>query len=262
MRLFPLLLLLLCGSVQAELKCDLDLQYGLIVNENQIRVIRDSRALYQINGNDQLIVQGNWIHLNPEQQVHLRNLSEGLHYVVPKMTLLATEGVELAIQTVDQVYIGLVGKEHKSYKKLQNALKRVHKKVKKKFGRSYDYYFMGPGDLENVDNLMDAELEEELELAIDTSLGGILSAIGSLTKGDLNQELQIEELSQRLEQVGEQIERQVAPKADSLRQKAHWFCKKMTKLDIAEEALRASVPELKPFNVIISTRPQIPISDP
>ena len=35
---------------------------------------------------------------------------------------------------------------------------------------------MGPGSLEHVDDLVDRELEEHLEEAISTSIGGILSA--------------------------------------------------------------------------------------
>lgn len=256
MRLFPLLLVCFAWPAVAGIKCDVDLNYGLIVNRQQIRVIDESHTLYQINGEEQLIVGGNWINITPEQTEQLSMLSSGLHYVVPKMTLLATEGVQLAVETVEQVYTGLVGRDHKSYEKLQDALMRVHIKVKEKFGRSYDNYFMGPGNLENVDTLVDAELEVELEEAIDTSLGGILSAISGLAKGDAETEQRIENLSQRLETMGEEIERQVGPKADNLRQKAKWFCHKMTKLDEVEETLRASIPELQPYNVIISGYPQ------
>ncbi|WP_416305589.1 YggN family protein [Neptunicella sp. SCSIO 80796] len=237
----------------ADFKCEVDLQQGILVNEHQIRVMQDDRTLYQINGDNQLIVKGDWITLNEEQTAQLKELSSGIHYSMPKMVLLATEGVDLAISTVENVYLGLVGEEHTSYQRLQSALKRVRRKVGKKFYHAEDYYYIGPRSLENVDMLVDARMEQEIEHAIDTSLGGILSAIGGLTSdGDSKMEKRMEDLSVRLETMGAEIERQVGPKAQTLRKKAKWFCEKMKRLDVVEDQLRDSIPQLQPYNVIVT----------
>lgn len=257
-RAVLLTLLVMALPVQADLKCDIDLKFGLVVNDRHIRVLDESRTVYQINDMEQLIVQGEWLRLDDVQQAKLAALAEGLHYVVPKMTILATEGVELAVETVEHVYVGLVGSDHKSYDKLQSALQRVQNKIKEKFihaGDAYygDNYYIGPGSMENVDDLVDRGLEEQIEQAINTSLGGVLSAIGGLSAGgDEEKEQRMESLSQRLELVGQEIERQVGPKADSLRLKAKWFCNKMHHLNEIEDSLRASVPEMKKFDVILT----------
>lgn len=251
-RLVFFLLCICSANAQADLKCDVDLNYGMVVGETRIRIVDEAITKYQINNDDQLIVAGHWLELDEEQALLLKELSDGLHYVVPKMTLLATEGVDLAVDTVQHVYIGLVGSDHKSYAKLESSLERVKEKVKKKFIQSNQNFYIGPGSLEKVDELVDQELEEQIEQAINTSLGGILSAIGGLNPGnDADMEQRIEDLSQRLEVMGEEIERTVGPKADTLRKKARWFCKKMERLNDIEEKLRDKVPELKPFNVII-----------
>lgn len=254
MRFALLLVILLLSTPSfAGLKCDVDLQYGVLVSKNRIRVIDESRTLYQINGNDQLIVKGEWIQLNPQQTEVVAELSKGIHYAVPRMILLATEGVQLAVNTVEHVYLGLVGSEHKSYKKLQRRMERVQVKVRKKFIHSGDNYLIGPGSLENVDDFVDKELEEQIEQAINTSLGGILSAIGGLTSnGDDDLEQRMEDLSQRLETVGEEIERHVSPQADTLRKKARWFCTKMKTLNQLEEQLRQEIPTMRPYNVIVT----------
>lgn len=247
-----LVALLFSGIAWSELQCDVDLKFGLLVNKKHIRVTDDGRTVYQINHKSQLIVGGEVIELSKAQRNKLVELSKGLHYVVPKMTLLATEGVQLAVETVEHVYLGLVGPEHKSYDKLQTALQRVHKRVKENYIHSGDYYFIGAGSLENVDELVDEELEEQIEAAINTSLGGILSVIGGLVIGDGTTEERMADLSQRLEIMGEQIEREVGDKAENLRQKATWFCNKMKKLDRAEEALREQIKALKPYNIIVT----------
>lgn len=251
-RFALILLSLISFTSEADLKCEVDLNYGLVVTEKSIRVIDESNTIYQINNANQLIVGGYWIDLNEEQARKVNELASGLHYSVPKMIILATEGVNMAIETVEHVYVGLVGTDHKSFEKLTSALGRVKEKVKKKFIHSSDNYYIGPGSLENVDDLVDQELEAQIEEAINTSLGGVLSAIGGLTSGnDEDMELRMEKLSERLEVMGNEIERTVGPKADSLRKKAQWFCNKMGHLNEIENELRKEVPQLKDVDVII-----------
>lgn len=252
-RLFVAAALLCSAPAFADLECDVDLRFGIVVNEKQIRVLDESRTVYQINDADQLIVKGNWIELNEAQQKNLQDFAKGIHYVVPKMIILASEGVELAVETVEHVYVGLVGKDHKSYDKMQSSLQRVQKRIKERFIHASDNFYIGPGRLENVDELVDQELEEQIEQAINTSVGGVLSAIGGLaSSNDEQTNAKMEDLSARIEIMGQEIERQVGPRADTLRQKAAWFCNKMHYLDKVEEQLRADVKELKPFDVIMT----------
>lgn len=241
-------------QVFADFNCNVDLKYGLVVNDHQIRVIDKSKTLYQINHTKQLIVLGNVIELQPQQQQDLENLAGGIHYVVPKMIILATDGVELAIETVEHVYQGLVGTDHQSFDKLKNSLQRVQRRIRERFIHANKHFYIGPGRLENVNDLVDREIEEQIEQAITTSVGGVLSAIGGLTNGGSEEtEQKIGDLSERLELMGQELERQVGPKADSLRKKAEWFCNKMHSLDEIEERLRKSIPEMKPFNVITTS---------
>jgi len=244
--------LLFASLVHAELDCRVDLQYGFIVNENRIRVVHESVTRYQINGDDQLIVGGQWIQLNDQQKQDIKTLSDNVHEVMPKMILLAVDGVELAIDTVQQVYTGLVGTDHSSYRRIHRALKRVKKKVNKKFVHSDSNYYIGPGSLENVEEFVDQELEEELEQAINTSVGGILSAIAGLSAGnDLDMEERINALSERLEAMDEHFESNIEPQAETLRKKARWFCERMESINEIEERLRASIPQLQPFDAIV-----------
>ncbi|MCY7296015.1 YggN family protein [Alteromonas sp. a30] len=238
--------------MSAALDCNVDLKYGFIIDHNRIRVVDGHITRYQINDFNQLIVGGHWITLSEKQREDVRALAESVHEVMPQMTLMAVDGVKLAVDTVQQVYIGLVGTDHKSYEKLTSALERVKKKVDKKFIHSGDNYYVGPGSLENVDELVDQQLEEEIEQAIDTSLGGILSAIAGLTSGsDADMERRVNELYERLELMGAHIERNIEPRTGSLRKKAQWFCERIESLNDIEERLRESIPQLQPYDAIV-----------
>jgi hypothetical protein len=252
MRFLVFTLLLLSTTVDARTDCQVSLNYGVVVTEQQIRVIgHGGRTMYQINNPVQLIVQGEWIDLNEQQELELIELSEGIHQVVPKMILLANEGVELAVETIEQVYSGLV-KDDESQQKLRKSLERVQMSVKEKFIRANDNFYMGPGSLEQVNDLVDRELEEQLEEAMSTSVGGILSAIGGLVaNGDVS-EKKIAAIANQLETMGDEIGQNVGPKARTLKLKAEWFCNKFKELDKAEDRLRASIKELEPYNVLLT----------
>ncbi|MDF2177445.1 YggN family protein [Aliiglaciecola sp. CAU 1673] len=248
-----LLLVVMSVPALAALKCEVDLQYGLVVNKRHIRITEDAHTHYQINDAKQLIVRGEWIELDEKQEALLHELASGIHYAVPKVIILASEGVDLAISTVDHVYVGLIGSDNDNYERLQKALWRVREKVKGKFIRANENFYIGPRSLEDVDEIMDPELEREIEGALNTSIGGILSAIGGLSsEGDSSIEKRMEELSRRLETMGAEIERRIAPQANTLRKKAEWFCNEMTRLDRIEEELRATVPALKPYDLIVT----------
>lgn len=252
MRFLVFTLLLISPTLHAGSNCEVALDYGVVVSDKQIRVIGlGGRTVYQINYPAQLIVQGEWIDLNEQQEHELSELSYGIHQVVPKMVLLANEGVELAIETIEQVYGGLV-KDDKSQIKLQKSLERVQINVKEKFIRANDNYYMGPGSLEQVNDLVDRELEEQLEEAMSTSVGGILSAIGGLVSNGEGSEENMLAIAKQLETIGQDLEQNVAPKAQTLKHKAEWFCNKFKELDKAEDKLRASIQQLNPYNVLLT----------
>ncbi|WP_018983554.1 DUF2884 family protein [Salinimonas chungwhensis] len=237
-----------------EFTCDIDFSYGLVVNDEQIRVMEKSRTLLQINDQNQLFINGRWQQLTPQQSAWLTEYAQGLHYVVPQMIVLATEGVDLAVDTIDHVYQGLVGADHDSYERLHEAMEKVKDRVKEKFRHASDHYFIGPGSLESVDDFVDAEIEAQLDGTISTTVGGILSAIGGVNPDSDDVDSQrVEQLTRHLEAVGARLGGQMSPKALTLRNKAQWFCNKLEMLNQTEEKLRQSVPAFADFNIITDT---------
>lgn len=240
------------ASAVAAVVCDVDLQYAFIVDERRIRIVGDSITQYQINGDDQLIVGGHWIELNEQQQSDVKLLSDGLHDIVPNMVVLAGQGIDLAISTVEKVVVGLEGDEHTDVQALSDALKQVHKKVQKKFILANGNYYIGPGSLENVDDFVDKELEEEIESAVNTSLSSIFSTISRLVSAsNLDMDAQIDALTGRIERIGTDLARDVVPKANSLRERAGVLCQGIDQLNAAEDRLRLSIPELQNIDVIV-----------
>lgn len=254
-----LLLILTLSTIAVHAKtnsftCEIDLAYGLVVNDDQIRVMDKSRTILQINQQRQLFISGQWVELDAEQQQQLYKYAAGLHDTIPKMIVIATEGVDLVADTINQVYLGLMGSDHESYERLNKEMKDVKERVRDKFRHASDHYFIAPGSLESVDEFVGVDIDEELEQAISTSLGGILSAIGGInTDGNEANQERVDRLSRKLDGMSAQFEDDLAPRASTLKMKAHWYCDRLRSINANEERLRDSVPQFYPFDIITLT---------
>ncbi|HCB10396.1 MAG TPA: hypothetical protein DEO96_12305, partial [Alteromonas sp.] len=111
----------LSAPAAAHYSCDVDLNYGVVVNDDQLRVLKEYLTLYQINHQQQLFVAGDWLTLDDSQAMLVTDYAKGLHSVVPQVTLLATTGIDLATDTVQQMFLSLLGSDHDSYEKLNTA---------------------------------------------------------------------------------------------------------------------------------------------
>lgn len=227
-------------SARADFVCPIDFNYGLVVNETQIRVMQKSRTLQQINHQKDLFVEGRLQTLTEQQQQWLSAYAKGLHELVPNMIVLATEGADIAIDAIDRVYQGFVGKDNDSYERMRETMQKTKMKIKDKFRHASGYYFIAPGSLESVDEFVDAEVEAQVEDAISTSVGGVLSAIGGVDQPTPAADASVQ-----------------APPL-TLKARAQQFCTQLQALDTLESQLASSLPPLDVLDVIISSTQKSP----
>jgi len=161
----------------------------------------------------------------------LYEYARGFHDVVPEITLLAKEGVGLVTDNITRIYSGLVGADGDSAKRLHAQMKKVKARVKDKFGRSYNYYYINPSKLE-AENDIATSLQEQLETGF-SNVSGIVTAIGTFDSST-----ETEETSQ-------------------LRKRAHITCKKLYRLNKIEEKLHAQVRGLRQYDVIIDRNAEL-----
>jgi hypothetical protein len=249
--MMPMVMGLWCGTASADFTCDLDLNYGVVVNDDQIRIVEESQTVVQINHQGQLFIEGRWLKLTPQQQEHLQHYAKNLHDIVPQITLLATEGVNIAIDTVERVYKGLVGTDSDDYAKLKRSMDKVRSQVRDNFKYATDHYYMGPGSAGNVDDLANTGLTAQLGDSFNTSLGGILSAIGSFGQENSNPpSIEMTALTDQLQVLSGESGMGTPPAVNLLLQKAQSYCQSLILLDEEEDALRVYIPELAPYDVI------------
>lgn len=240
--------MLIAGVAQAS-ECDIELNHGLLINSDHIRVMDKHRTKLQINNDEQLFILGEWVKLNPEDTEILRQYSLGLRREVPQIVNIAMEGVEIGLHAIDQVVTGLSG--GRSDTSINKHFEEIKFSLKKKFNRTDEHFYIAPQSLNELSDFFEDELGNELKTIVKGSMGSIMVAVGEAMRSEENSlESTISDMSERMELVSEGIESSLESKTKSLEQKAEQFCHRLIELNKYETKLQQHVPQLLDFDVV------------
>lgn len=246
-------LLPFCGQAYAQ-ECSINLNYGVIIAPQNIRMIDEAQTKVQINNSRQLFIKGREIFLSRDQQELLNTFSLGIRQQVPEIVSIAIEGVDIGLKAVNEVVAGLTGENSAAQQKVQAKFDELKWRIRARFNQSANNYYIAPQDLNDFDEMFKGEFEQEIEEMISTSIGTILEAVGqSILKDDKNEyggETRIGTFDKRLTTISKDLELEVTERAKALDVKAALFCQKLSELDKIEAQLHHAIPELSPYNLI------------
>lgn len=247
-----LLLSSLCSATAIAQQCDINFNYGVVIDPSHVRILDRGQTYVQINGKSQLFVNGREIELSDTQQVELKQYTAGIRKQVPAMVSIAVEGVELGLKTVNKVISTLTGENSESHQKFQEKFDEMQWRLRTRFNHSDQSYYIAPQDFDDFDEVFAGEFDKEIETIITTSVGTILSAVGeAMTNHDAeSSEQRMETFDQRIKTMGSDIKLGVSKRASALESKAEKICTSLKALDAIENQLQQSIPALAKFNLI------------
>ncbi|MCG9767611.1 YggN family protein [Pseudoalteromonas piscicida] len=238
----------LTSFAHANNKCDVELGHGLIITDNEIRIVDDGQTRIQINNDSQLFILGRWIELDQEGERVVREYSLGIRDTVPELVNLATDGVNLGLSAIEQVVEGMSDKEPEV---LKTQLQYVERALMDKFKRGDDFFFIAPQSLSKIDDFFTKEISQKIHSAVHGSLGSILVSLGDAFKSrEGNIEDRINDMGQRMEIISKEIDKSLQKKAHQLEEKAAEYCECLNTLDQTEEKLQRIVPELVAYDLV------------
>jgi len=240
-------------SVVADEECNVELEHGLIITENVIRIVDKTQTRVQINlgsteQDTQIFIKGLLIALSEEETLVLNEFEQGLRNTVPELVNLATDGVNLGLTAIEQVVKGFSDKEPQV---LKNQLEYVEKTLMSKFKRGDDFYYIAPQSLSRLDDFFKNEISEKIHAAVHGSLGAILVALGDAFDSDEgNLEERISDMGTRMDIIATEIDKSLQKKAMVLEAKAAEYCSCLQKLDATETRLQKIIPSLLQFDLV------------
>lgn len=239
------------ASVLAHDACDVDLAAGFNMNETSLEFFseKSKKTLYRIDNDETLIVSGETINLDDDQQALVTQYSTSIKAMVPKVRKVAIEGVDLALEGVNLAFNELLGEGNVVGADLTKELSNLRDEVAERYTLERGFT-IGENGLDN-DELLGDEFEQRIESAVEKaimgSMGSIMMAVGKemmTSGGDSNT------FETRMESFGENIEHEMESRAEKIEQKANELCLAAVNIDKLEEQLKASIEPLAAIDVL------------
>lgn len=235
-------------------QCDINFNYGVIIDPAHLRIISQGQTYVQINDQHQLFVNGREIPLNNEQKKQLSEYSNGIRSQVPAIVSIAIEGVELGLKAVNKVISSLTGENSASHQQFQEKFNEMKWRLRTRFNHSDDSYYIAPQDFYDFDEIFAGEFEKEIETIVTDSVGTILVAVGEAMthREEQSTEQRVETFDQHIETMGNDIKIDISNQANALENKAEIICANLVKLDQLENKIQLEIPALAQFNLIVT----------
>ncbi len=248
-------------SLLAHESCEVDLTAGININSQHIEFFavndheqnKPAISMYKIVDDNQLIVGDKTVNLTAEQQLLVQNYAGSMRALVPQVKTLAIEGVDLALEGVDLAFTKLLGEGNQVGAELSQELLLVRQAIDSKLSieKGITFGLNGNDNHKMVDDFMGEEFEQRIESAVEkaimNSMGSLLLALGQevLFSDSANNGFET-----RMENFGDEIEREMETRAEVIEVKAEQLCLAIQKIDVLEEQLKASVIEVENFDVL------------
>ena len=235
-------------------QCDINFNYGVIIDPAHLRIVNQGQTYVQINGQHQLFVYGREVALNQAQKSQLSEYTSGIRSQVPAIVSIAIEGVELGLKAVNKVISSLTGENSATHQQFQEKFDEMKSRLRTRFNHSDESYYIAPQDFDDFDEIFAGEFKKEIETIVTNSVGNILVAVGEAIthKEKQSTEQRVETFDQRIESMGNDIKIDISNQANTLENKAAIICASLLKLDQIENKLQLEIPALAEFNLIIT----------
>lgn len=241
---------LIVPSVYAHDVCDIELEAGIKISKQNIEFIDNSKnTLYKIINNETLIVDGQVIELNANQQSTVTEYSKSIRDVVPEVKSIALDAIELASDGVNMAFNELLGDGNQLGAEITAELAIIHQQIDTHFSVENGFYIDENG-IEG-DEIFGEDFEQRIEAvvekAVQNSMGSLLIAVGQqmlFSGGDMDA------FETRMENFGEKIEHEMETRAVEFEKRGEVLCGSIVEIDKLESELQATISELSTINVI------------
>jgi len=229
--------------------CDVDLNATVKITKADIEFSKHGKSLYQISGQDGLIVNGEAVVLSSSQAALVADYSNRIRALVPEVKTIAKEGIALASEGVTMAFNELLGEGNNVGAELSEELGMLSAELDAKFSIDNGIEFNEHGVIgeDFFGEEFEERFEESIERVVQNSMGSLLIAVGQemlFSGGDM------EAFEARMEDFGNNIESQMEARAESLEEAANELCYSMKEIDELEEELKDAVPELNNIDVL------------
>lgn len=243
---------LLIPNVYAHNSCDVELEAGIKISKKSIEFLdSDKKSLYKILNDEALIVDGETIKLNSNQQSMVTEYSANIRAVVPEVKDIALDAISLASDGVNMAFNELLGEGNQIGKDISAELNIIHQQIDEHLSVEQGFYIdeNGIDGDEIFGEDFESRIEEVVEKAVQNSMGTLLIAVG---KEMLSSSGDNGTFETRMEDFGQKMEQEMETRGAEFEKRGEALCTSVVEIDALETELQSNIPALSAINVITS----------
>ena len=250
MRAALILLLMCCSWPTWSNECNMAFRHGVLISPDQIRIQNASQTLFQMNGDKDLFIRGEWVTLDPAEQELVRQYAQGLRKFVPELVSIAVDSVEQGLTAIENMLVGIGSSAQQE--EWQALIRETTYQLTARFVRSGDHFYLAPQSLNELDAFLHGELKQELKDLAKYTVGAVWEALReALRQSEDDFERPESQNWQPADELVDKINQGLELKADELEQKSVLFCQRLTELDQIETQLQQRLPALLTYDVVM-----------
>ncbi|KUJ83740.1 DUF2884 domain-containing protein [Microbulbifer flavimaris] len=235
------------GSDESD-NCNIDIQHTVRLGPSFIDVRESTDApdvLFHYEVPGALLVDGETIALNDEQQALMARYYGQMHEASRNLSLISLLAVDVALHGVSIALTTLAGLDHPNAEELRLTMAEVEKRAYQRFSEQDGVYTLGTDGVEDfVEETIGEDLEPRLEKIAMDSAGTIAwNALKAALTGGRSIEAQAE-------QAAEAAEGAIEEKAEALEAMTDSLCRQMEAIDQTETEVHAAIPQLANYDLI------------
>ncbi|WP_237057328.1 DUF2884 family protein [Microbulbifer sediminum] len=235
-------------EVNDQESCNADLHYHVQVGPDFFQTYakpEDEEALVIFQSPDKLLVEGNPVDINAEQEALLKQYHGELYGASRELTMISLDAVDIALTGVSVALAALAGQDHPDFNGLQQTSAEIRDRAQQRFdveGNVFVFGDQGVGDF--IEETIGEDLEPRIEeLAMDSAGSIAWHALKAVFTGGRS-------IERNAEKLAEEVERDVEARAEVLEARAEKFCGQLETLDRQEQELHKSIPALSGYDLV------------
>lgn len=228
-------------------KCNVTLNYDITVEPTTLQVSDNGNEKYRVELG-QLYVDGKKVTLDDKQQKLLTQYSEELSRQVPDVIDLVDDVVSIATQAVNMALTPIFGEAAGVH--IDKLMVGIQKRVDTMAYQQGDKFYLGSTEA-SIEKTFNKEFEQEIEQMVTSSMGSLMMTLGSQimsSEGGTFEE-KMNAFSQKMDNVGTDIEKQLESQSQGLEARATTVCDNFASLLVLESQAREAIPELAPYTL-------------
>ncbi|GGP40077.1 YggN family protein [Shewanella saliphila] len=228
-------------------KCNVTLNYDVTVEPTNLQISDNGAEKYRVELG-QLYVDGKKITLNDDQQKLLTEYSEALSSQVPDVIDLVGDVVSIATQAVNMALTPILGEAAGTH--IDKLMSGIQQRVDTMAYQQGDKFYLGSTEA-SIEKTFNEEFEQEIEQMVTSSMGSLMMTLGSqiMSSDGGTFEEKMNAFSQKMDNVGNDIEQQLESQSQELEARATKVCDNFEGLLVLENQARQAIPELAPYTL-------------